>query len=104
MSIAPIALLGGLIYALTTFARRVFPVKVDGWKAQLLSFVVGLGTVFLVSASSLVGTTFKINGIALNDLDFYSKVILGLLATGLFATVPNDLFKAIDNNRDSTPK
>lgn len=101
MDIAPLALIGGLIYALTTFARRLLPANLNGWQAQLLSFAIGTGVVFLVSAAK-VTSSVAINGTALNDYDAYSKIVLGLLATGLFAVVPNDLMKAIDNNRNST--
>lgn len=102
MNISALALIGGLIYALTTFGRRVLPVNLKAWQVQASSFVIGLGVVFLVSAGEITGRAVRINGVLLNDFDLWSKVIIGLLATGLFAVIPADLMKALDNNRNGT--
>lgn len=101
MDIAPLALIGGLIFALTTFVRRVLPVELYAWQTQLISFAIGVGVVFLVAAAEITGKTVAVNSVLLSDYDTASKIVLGLLATGLFAVVPDHLMAAIDNNRSS---
>jgi hypothetical protein len=98
MTVGILALIGGLTYTLTTFFKRLLPANLNGWQTQLMGFVVGEAVVFLAAAATIT-SSFQFNGTALSDLDFWSKVLVGLLGTALFAVVPADLMKSIDNTR-----
>lgn len=100
MDIAIGALIGGLVWTLTSFIRRITARDWIGVKNQSLTYGVGVVAVVLAANADLTdGYTF--NGVALGDLNAFSLVILGLMVTSLFAMVPYDLTKAIDNTQSA---
>lgn len=104
MNVAPLALIGGLIFALTEFVTRVlaaFKIKPTALVKQSITFVVGVAVVFLIAGASITNI-LQINHIALAKYDVYSKVIIGLLSSGLFAVVPYNLIKAINKTTTTT--
>jgi hypothetical protein len=94
MDIAPIALIGALIYTLINLVRYVLGGDFNGAITIVTGFVIGIVVVMLVSQASITNG-FTFNGQTLSDLDLWSKIIIGLLATSLFSVV-NDLKKAFD--------
>lgn len=99
MSVASVVLIGSLVYTLTNAWKMVQAKNWDGLKNQIAAYVVGVGVLFLASAASVTGS-FEINGTSLNDYDWQSKLVFGLLASSLFGAF-NDLTAAIDNTRTS---
>lgn len=99
MNIATVLLIGALIYTLTGLYKMVEAKNWSGVRTQVAAFAIGLAVVFLASASEVVGT-WDLNGTPLNDMDFATKLFVGLLASSLFGAF-NDLTAAIDQTRSS---
>lgn len=96
MNLSEAALIGALVYAGMNFLKYIRAKDVNAIVTQAGAWLLGIGVVFLCSTAD-VTSRFKFNGIFLADLDGGSKVILGLMAVSLFATVPHQFIKAFDN-------
>lgn len=99
MNIGAAVLIGALISTLLDLIRYAKAKDANGVATLLAGFTTGVAVIFLASASK-VTSTYRFNGIALDNLDWASKVFIGMLATGLFAKVV-DITKAIDSSRTS---
>lgn len=99
MNIGAAVLIGALISTLLDLVRYAKAKDVNGVSTLLAGFAIGVAVIFLASASK-VTSTYRFNGIALDNLDWASKVFVGMLAVGLFAKVV-DITKAIDSSRTS---
>lgn len=99
MNIAAVVLIGSLVYTLTNLWKMLQAKSWDGVKNQVAAYVIGVGVVFLASAAAVTGS-YDINGIALNNYDWQSKLVFGLLASSLFGAF-NDLTAAVDQSRSS---
>lgn len=99
MKFAEIALLGALIFTLTNFVKSVRGQEWNAALTQLTAFGVGIVVIFMGSAAHITGR-LVINGQKLNDMDFWSKAFIGLLATSLFSVV-DVTHAAFDGTRSS---
>jgi hypothetical protein len=105
MPIVPLALLGALVYVFINTLKLAQAKQWGSVLTQVGVWVAGVAAVFLVGASK-IGETIKFTvGQAptqkvytLTSLDTFSKLVLGLLASSLFATSYNQFIKARDNN------
>lgn len=97
MDFGAAALIGALVYSVINFLKYVRARDVNAAGTQLCVWVAGVGVVFLASTAA-VTNQFVFNGTALVHMDTGSKIIIGLMASSLFATVPHDLKKAFDNS------
>jgi hypothetical protein len=61
------------------------------------AWLVGIAVVFLASAAK-VTQGWDLNGVALVDWDWATKVMIGVQATSLFAVLPFDFKKAFDKS------
>lgn len=99
MNIGVALLIGALIYTLTNLYKAVEAKDWIAVRTQVVAFAIGIAVVFLASLSSVVGT-FDLNGVTINDMDWATKLFIGLLASSLFGAF-NDLTAALDNTRTS---
>jgi hypothetical protein len=94
MSVAPLVVLGTLVFTFVNFLR--FLVARD-WSAvvtQLIAWASGVVAVFLVRATDFA-SGIKVGDKTLNQVGFWSAFLLGLIATSVLSTV-NEVKKAID--------
>jgi hypothetical protein len=94
MAIVPLALLGATIYSLINFFKLITNKDWNGSVTMLVTWLAGIIGVFIVAASAL-GKGISINGTDLTAIDIWSKIILGIEATSLFAVVPYKVIAAI---------
>ena len=105
MPIVPLALLGALVYAFINVLKYA---QAKQWGAVLTQLCVwggGCAAVFLVSASK-IGETIRFTVgegedkriYTLTQMDTGSKLVIGVLASSLFATALNQFLKSHDNN------
>jgi hypothetical protein len=105
MPIVPLALLGALVYAFINVLKYAQARQWGAVLTQVCTWAGGIAAVFLVSASKIgetikftTGTATDRHSYTLTTLDTMSKLVLGLLASSLFATAFNQFIKARDNN------
>jgi hypothetical protein len=101
VNIGAAALIGALVYAGINFIKYVKAKDRSASLTQIAVWALGVGVLFL-AAWAKVTNTFMFNGITLEKMDTGSKIVLGLMAASLFATIPYDLKRAIDNNDSAT--
>lgn len=100
MNIGAVVLIGALIYTLTNLFKAVKAKNTDVVITQLAAFAIGIVVIFLASASEIVGI-WRLNGVLLNNMDWASKLFVGLLASSIFGAF-NDITAAIDGTRTSS--
>lgn len=100
MNIQSTILIGSLIYTLINLAKYLRSKEWNGAITIVTGFVIGVVVVFLASSSG-IANDLVINGITLGNLDNWSKVLVGLVATGLFSSF-HDLKSAIDGSVSSS--
>lgn len=95
MTIAPLVLLGALIYKFIDFLKYVMAKDWNAAGTQAVAWIAGVGGMFL-----FVNTTFaeshEIGGIVFARLSAGDTIFLGLMATSIFSAV-YDIKKSIDN-------
>ncbi len=94
MDFTSAALLIGAVFAVTKMVDLLVP-QATGWILQLIALAVGIGVTFLVAFSDY-GASQTVNGIALNDLNVASLVLIGLLLGG-GASVLANTFNSVKN-------
>jgi len=95
MAIAPIVALGTLVFTLVNFLKFL---SVRDWKAvtsQVIAWAAGVAGIFIMGATQFA-SGIHIGDVSLANLDGWSKLLVGLIATSLLSTV-NEVKKAIDN-------
>jgi hypothetical protein len=107
MDVAPVLLLGSIVYSLTQFAKGLRGALSGGdWNAPattLSAYVIGVATMFAAGTATIVGSV-TINGSQIVDLSAGDKVLIGLVASSLFGAF-HDLTKALDGTQSAaTPK
>jgi hypothetical protein len=100
MNISAAVLLGALAFTLTDFVKSARGRDVNGVVTQVTAWAIGLIVVFLGSAAHVTSGWKVINGVRINDLDVWSKVIVGVLYSSLFG-FGNQIVSAIDGTRSS---
>lgn len=104
LPVVPLVAFGTLVFTFVNALKFAAAKDFNALGTQVVAWVSGVAATFLASASTAFGGGVGVAGHSLNDLDAYSKVIVGLLATSLLSTV-NEIKKAIDNTDTSqTPK
>lgn len=98
MNISLFVLIGALVYSATNLLKYFRAKDWNGVLTQLVVWGAGVVAVFLGSATDFADSHL-INDIALGDMNWATKTLLGLMATSLF-TFGHDVKKALDN-RDS---
>jgi hypothetical protein len=90
-----LALIGGLLFKFTDFLKYVSNAAWTQAKTQVIVWGAGVGLIFLLGATHFGGVV-TLNGVSLLRMNAGDKILLGLCASSLFASLPNDLKKAID--------
>lgn len=100
MEFVPLAALGATVFAFVNFLKYLRARDTNAAVTQLIVWIGGAGAVFLFAASQF-GSTIKIDGAhTLDQLTFWSRVILGINAASLL-TVANEFRKAVDRTDTS---
>lgn len=100
----PLVALGTLVFTFVNFLKFLRARDFNAAGTQVIAWVSGVGATFLASASQVIGHGVGVGGVALNDLDAYTKVVVGMIATSVLSTV-NEIKKAIDNSDSAqTPR
>jgi hypothetical protein len=100
MSFTQATLLISAVFAVTTMVDKAIP-ALTGWKLQLVAFVIGVGTTFLVAYSSYASSV-KVGGKALDTVNTAALILIGLMIAG-GATVTDRLFRAVSNVGENIP-
>lgn len=95
MNLPLLALMGTLVWKLLDFAKYFRAKDWNGVFTQAAAWGAGVAVVFLGSATDFA--TVHINDMALGDLNYASKILLGMLATSLLS-VGYDFKKAFDRS------
>lgn len=97
MIVVPLALFGGLLYALINFAKNVRAGDKNAWTTQAIVWGAGVILTFLF-AFSMFGDSMKITDeLSLSQLDPAATLIVGLSASSL-VSAGYDVKKALDNS------
>jgi hypothetical protein len=96
MEFVPILALGTLVFMLVVFLKNLTAKDWGAVVTQLIAWGAGIAGVFLMAETSFAGG-ISIGDQSLADLSFWSKVLIGLLATSLLS-VGNEFKKAIDHS------
>lgn len=94
--IAPLAILAAVIYGFVSFAKMLRNGDTNGAKTQAVVWLGSIGGVYLV-AESFFGTKIDVYGTPLADLDWATKLVVGLVPAAL-GIVGYDLKKAVDGS------
>ena len=94
MDIFLILALGTLIYTVVIFLKSLSAQQWGSAITQAVAWLAGIGGMFLLAATQFAGG-ISIGGIALDTLDFWPTVLLGLMAASLLSTL-HEFKKAID--------
>lgn len=94
--IAPLLLLGTLVFTFVNFLRYLSARQWSAVVTQLIAWAAGVIGVFLFRMSDFASDV-RIGERTLDQLDVWSALLLGLLATSLLSTL-NELKKAVDNS------
>lgn len=94
MAFVPILALGTLVFTFVIFLKNVTAQQWRSAVTQLIAWVAGIAGVFLMAATEFA-SGITIGSTTMDKLGFWSKVIVGLLATSLLSTL-NELKKALD--------
>lgn len=100
MNISAAVLLGAFAYTLTNFVKSLRGGDVNGMVTQVAAWGIGLAVVFLGSAAHVTSGWKLLNGVRLNDLDFASKLMVGVLYSSLFG-FGDQIISGFDNTRTS---
>lgn len=93
--ILTLALVGGLVWKFIDFLKYVSAGAWTQTKTQAIVWGGGIAAIFLV-AQTQFGSVVSLNGVSLLKMSGWDKVLLGFMASSLFASVPVDLKKALD--------
>lgn len=96
MTIAPLLLLGALIYKFIDFLKYVTNKDWNAAGTQAIAWLAGVAGVFLF-ASTTFARTNEIGGMSFAALGVGDKVFIGLMATSIFSAA-YDFKKSFDNN------
>ncbi len=102
MDLGKAVVLMGLVYALVEYLKTYLPADIDPRITQTLVFLIGVGCVFLV-AETVWGKDQVIGDHVLSDLDFWSKLVVGLFV-GAGATVGHRVESAVRSVGSSEQK
>jgi hypothetical protein len=96
MEFVPILALGTLVFMLVVFLKNLTAKQWGSVVTQLVAWGAGIGGIFLM-AETTFASGISIGDQNLADLPFWSKVLVGLLATSVLS-VGNEFKKAIDRS------
>lgn len=94
MEFAPIVALGTLVYTFVIFLKNL---SAQQWRpvlTQVIAWLAGIGGIFIMAATQFADG-ISVGDATLAGLDFWSKLVVGLLATSLLSTL-HEFKKAID--------
>ena len=94
MEFVPILALGTLVFTLVIFLKNLTARQWRPVVTLLVAWAAGIIGVFLMAATQFAGG-INVGDVPLDRLDFWSKVLLGLVATSLLSSA-NEFKKAID--------
>lgn len=94
MEFVPILALGTFVFTLVIFLKNLSARQWRSVVTQLVAWAAGVVGVFLMAATQFAGG-ISVGNMSLDRLDFWSKFLLGLLATSLLSSA-NEFKKAID--------
>jgi hypothetical protein len=94
MQFTLIIALGTLVYTFVIFLKNLTAQQWSSAITQAIAWCAGIGGVFIMAATQFAGG-ISIGDMTLDRLDFWSKVLVGLLATSLLSTL-HEFKKAID--------
>jgi predicted solute-binding protein len=97
LPVAPIVLLGALVYTFTSFLRYVSGRQWSSALTILVAWAGGVGSVFLF-AETQFGDQVRVGTVAVASFNLSTKLLIGFLASSLFAAF-RDLTKAVDNTQ-----
>lgn len=110
MSFTPLVALGTLVFTFVNFLKacsaviQTRPMTRELWSpvvTQIIAWLAGIGGV-LIAAHTQFASAIKFGDQQLSDMNTWTLVFIGLIATSLLGTV-NELKKAIDSS-DSARK
>ncbi len=96
MEFVPILALGTLVFTFVLFLKNL---SAQQWRSaitQVVAWVAGIAGVFMMAATQFA-SGITIGDTTIDRLSFWSKVVVGLLATSLLSTA-NEFKKAIDRS------
>jgi hypothetical protein len=94
MEFVPILALGTLVFTFVIFLKNLTAQQWRSAITQAIAWVAGIAGVLIMAATQFAGG-ISIGNVAMDKLDFWSKVFVGLLAASLLSTL-NEFKKAID--------
>ena len=99
MEFVPIVAMAALILKVIDFLRYTVAADINGAGTQLIVWVAGIATTFLVAHTEWADGV-EVGGVALAKLGFWSLVFVGL-STSSVAAAGKDLLKSLDNANSS---
>lgn len=103
MEFVPIIVIGALLKKAVDFLKYLRAKDWNGVATQLVVWIVGVGLVWLLSASDFANGV-QIGGLDLGNLNAASIVLVGLSLSSTASFLGQDLIKALDNTQSaSTP-
>lgn len=94
MEFVPIIALGTLVFTFVMFLKNLTAQQWSPAITQAIAWLAGIGGIFIMAETQFAGG-IHIGNMTLDKLDFWSKVVVGLLATSLLSAL-NEVKKAID--------
>lgn len=98
--LAPLALLAAVIYAFVNFAKLVANADWNGVKTQGIVWIGSIGGVLLVAEATVFGDKIDVYGIALSELGWANKIVIGLVPAAI-GIVGYDVKKTFDRSDSS---
>lgn len=99
MTVVPIVLLGALVYSFTNFLRYLAGKQYGSAITQGVVWAAGIGAVYLF-AETQFGSQVHIGDLPVDQFDFATRLMVGFLASSLFAAF-HDVKTAIDTSQSA---
>lgn len=104
MDFVPLLVIGALLKKAVDFLKYLSAKDWNGVVTQVVVWLVGIGLVWLLSASDFANGV-QIGGLDLGNLNAASIVLVGLSLSSTASFVGQDLLKALDNSQTArTPE